>query len=90
MNKSQLIEAIAEKLDCPKAHAETFLDAALESISEAVIAGDDVKLVGFGTFSRKLRKAKVGRNPRTGEQVEIPGAAIPFFKPGKEFKDKVK
>lgn len=90
MNKAQLIDKIAKRLDLPKAHVESFLEAALDCIQEAVQADEEVKLVGFGSFSRKLRKAKVGRNPRTGESVEIPGTAIPSFKPGKEFKDKVK
>lgn len=90
MNKSQLVELIAKKMDCTKALAEQHLDATLETIQEAVKKGDEVKLVGFGSFSRKLRKAKVGRNPKTGETVEIPGTAIPHFKPGKEFKDTIK
>jgi DNA-binding protein HU-beta len=90
MNKSQLVEIIAKKTSCPKVHAEKFLDALLESIKDAIQNGDEVKLVGFGSFTRQSRKAKVGRNPKSGEKVEIPATTIPHFKAGKEFKDLLK
>jgi len=87
MNKGQLIERLAEKTNLPKTQAESLLDATLEIIQRAVAKGDEVKLVGFGTFSRLHRKSRNGRNPKTGAPVTIPGAKVPRFKPGKDFKD---
>jgi DNA-binding protein HU-beta len=89
MNKAQLIEKIASKTQMTKSQSEALLDATLEVIQRAVAKGEEVKLVGFGTFSRMSRKSRQGRNPKTGEPVAIPGAKIPRFKPGKEFKDLV-
>lgn len=90
MNKNQLVEIIAEKIKLSKSQTEIMLDATLETIQKSVSKGNDVKLVGFGTFSKLERKAKVGRNPKTGETVLIPKVSVPRFKPGKEFKDIVK
>lgn len=90
MNKAQLVDRVAEKTRMTKAQSESLLDAALEVIQKAVSKGEDVKIVGFGTFSRSLRKARAGRNPKTGETVAIPGARVPRFKPGKDFRDQVK
>lgn len=90
MNKAQLIEKVAELTDSTKQQSEIILDAAIEVIQKAVSKGDEVKLVGFGTFSRTARKPRSGRNPKTGESVQIPGTRVPRFKPGKEFKDHVK
>lgn len=90
MNKAQLVDRLAEKTRMTKAQSESLLDAALEVIQKAVSKGEDVKIVGFGTFSRSLRKARAGRNPKTGETVAIPGARVPRFKPGKDFRDQVK
>lgn len=87
MNKAQLVDKISTDAQCTKAQAEVVLDAALESIKKAVAKGDDVKLVGFGTFSRGKRKARAGRNPQTGAEIQIPAAKTPKFKAGKEFKD---
>ena len=87
MNKAQLIEKLAEKTNLTKTQAEAFLDATLEIIQKSVARGDEVKLVGFGTFSRLSRKQRNGRNPKTGAPVIIPGAKVPRFKPGKDFKD---
>lgn len=89
MNKAQLIEKLSDKTNLTKVQSETVLDAALEIIQKTVAKGDDVKLVGFGTFSRMRRKSRLGRNPKTGAPVEIPGSLVPRFKPGKEFKAKV-
>lgn len=86
MNKAQLIEKLANKTSLTKVQSEIFLDAALEIIQKAVAKGDEVKLVGFGTFSSLERKSRKGRNPKTGAPVEIPGAQVPRFKPGKDFK----
>jgi DNA-binding protein HU-beta len=87
MNKAQLIEKLAEKMDLSKTQSEAFLDATLEIIQKAVAKGEEVKLVGFGTFSRLNRKSRNGRNPKTGAPVTIPDAKVPRFKPGKDFKD---
>jgi DNA-binding protein HU-beta len=72
-----------------KTEAELFLDSTLEIISSTISRGDEVKLVGFGTFARTKRKARMGRNPQTGKEVKIAAAFVPKFRPGKEFKDLV-
>lgn len=90
MNKSQLVELVATKTHSTKQDSEAFLDATLEIIQKTVSKGDDVKLVGFGTFSRCNRKSRVGRNPKTGESVKIPKTSVPRFKPGKDFRSCVK
>ena len=89
MNKAQLVEKLAEKTKITKLQSELILDATLEIIQKSVSKGDDVKLVGFGTFSRAQRKARKGRNPKTGEVVEIPVQKVPRFKPGKDFKSRL-
>lgn len=89
MNKSELIEAIAASADIPKAAAGRALDAMVESITDALKQGDQVALVGFGTFAVKERAARTGRNPRTGDPIEIAAAKIPNFKAGKALKDAV-
>ena len=87
MNKSELIDAIAESADRSKASAGRALDAAVDAITNALKADDTVSLVGFGTFSVKERAARTGRNPQTGEPIEIAAAKIPSFKAGKALKD---
>lgn len=87
MNKSELIDAIAASADIPKAQATRALDAVIESVTNALKQNDQVVLVGFGTFSVKERAARSGRNPQTGQPIEIPAAKIPTFKPGKALKD---
>lgn len=87
MNKSELIDAIAASADIPKAQATRALDAVIESVTNALKQNDQVVLVGFGTFSVKERSARSGRNPQTGQPIEIPAAKIPTFKPGKALKD---
>ena len=89
MNKSELIDAIAASADIPKAAAGRALDAVIESIEGALKEGDQVALVGFGTFSVKERAARTGRNPQTGTPIEIAAAKIPSFKAGKALKDAV-
>lgn len=89
MNKSELIDAIAESADLSKASATRALDAALDGIVETLKAGDQVVLIGFGTFSVKDRAARTGRNPQTGAPIEIAAAKIPGFKAGKALKDAV-
>lgn len=87
MNKAQLIELVSERTKSTKTQSELILDATLKVIQEALKKGDEVKLVGFGTFSKTTRKPRQGRNPKTGESVKIPSAHIPRFKPGKDLKD---
>lgn len=89
MNKSELIDSIADKTDQTKVDAANFLDALLETIEATVAGGDKVQLVGFGTFEPQHRAARTGRNPQTGEPIEIAEATLPKFTPGKLFKDKV-
>lgn len=89
MNKGELVDAIAEKADVTKKQADAILSAALETIVDAVSDGDKVTLVGFGSFERRERKAREGRNPKTGESMEIPATTIPAFSAGKLFKEKV-
>ncbi len=89
MNKSELIEAIAESADLPKAAAGRALEAVIETIEATLKQGDQVALVGFGTFSVKDRAARTGRNPQTGAPIEIAAAKIPSFKAGKSLKDAV-
>lgn len=85
MNKSQLIEKIAAGADISKAAAGRALDAVTESLKE----GDDVALVGFGTFAVKERAARTGRNPQTGKEITIAAAKVPSFRAGKALKDAV-
>lgn len=86
MNKAQLVEKVSAKTKLTKSQSEIVLDATLDIIQRAVARGEEVKLVGFGTFSRQSRKERKGRNPKTGEPVAIPGGKVPRFRPGKEFK----
>jgi DNA-binding protein HU-beta len=89
VNKSELIEAIAASADLPKAAAGRALDAVIDTIENTLKNGDPVTLVGFGTFSVKDRAARTGRNPQTGEPIQIKAAKIPGFKAGKSLKDAV-
>jgi DNA-binding protein HU-beta len=90
MNKAQLIEKLAEETEISKVQAEAILDCCVDNIKKAVKKGDDVKLVGFGTFTKAKRKARVGRNPQTGKAIKIPASWAPKFRPGSEFKALVK
>lgn len=89
MNKTDLIEIIAEENDLSKAAAGRVLDTVIDSIANSLSKGKPVALVGFGTFAVSKRKERTGRNPQTGETITIPSAKIPRFKPGKNLKDKV-
>lgn len=90
MNKAELIEKVAVKTKLTKAQSENVLDAVIEVISKSVAKGDEVKLVGFGTFMTGTRRSRAGRNPKTGTKLIIPAARVPKFKPGKDFKDLVR
>ena len=89
MNKAELIDSIAESADISKASASRALDAMIGSVTTALQGGDQVSLVGFGTFHVKERSARTGRNPQTGQPIEIKAAKVPGFKPGKVLKDAV-
>ncbi len=82
MNKSELIDAIAASADISKADAGRALDATLEAVTGALKKGDSVSLVGFGTFAVKERAAREGRNPQTGQTIQIAAAKVPGFKAG--------
>ncbi|WP_353893359.1 HU family DNA-binding protein [Proteinivorax hydrogeniformans] len=90
MNKTELIQGVAEKSGLTKKDSEKAANAMLETIIEAVSAGDKVQLIGFGTFEARERAAREGRNPSTGETIQIPATKVPAFKAGKAFKDTVK
>ena len=89
MNKAELINAVAAKADVSKKDAEAVLTAALDTITAAMAEGEKVQLVGFGSFEVKKRAARLGRNPKTKESIEIPASVVPTFKAGKALKDAV-
>lgn len=90
MNKQELIDQIAKSTGLSKSTCEAVINEALDVIKKTVKKGEDVKLVGFGTFTRTRRKARVGRNPQTGKEIKIPATFAPKFRPGSEFKNLVK
>ena len=89
MNKQELISAMAAKADMTKEQAGTALEAFIDSVSESLAKGDDVRLLGFGNFMVSHRPAKMGRNPQTGAPVEIKAANVARFKVGKGLKDAI-
>ncbi|MEM8719331.1 MAG: HU family DNA-binding protein [Cyanobacteria bacterium P01_G01_bin.39] len=89
MNKGELVDRISQKATVTKKQADAVLSAAIETIMEAVSDGDKVTLVGFGSFERRDRKEREGRNPKTGEKMSIPATKVPAFSAGKLFKEKV-
>lgn len=89
MNKSELVDAVADRADISKAAASRAVDSMVDVISEALGKGDQVTLVGFGTFLTRKREARQGRNPRTGENIQIKASRVPSFKAGKGLKDAV-
>jgi DNA-binding protein HU-beta len=89
MNKGELIDAVSAQTGLAKAEATRAVDAVIESVTGALKSGDAVSLVGFGTFLVKARAARSGRNPRTGETIEIAASKVPGFKAGKALKDAV-
>ena len=90
MNKSELIDRIADQADISKSQAERALTAATDQITNELASGGSVSLVGFGTFQVKARAARTGRNPQTGEALELPAKKAPSFKAGKALKEAVK
>ena len=89
MNKAELVASVAEKAQLPKKDAERAVDAVVESIQGALAKGDKVALVGFGTFEVRERAARKGRNPQTGQEIDIAATKVPVFKAGKGFKDSI-
>ncbi len=89
MNKTELIEAVAMQAGLPKADAGKAVDATFDAIEGALSGGDSVSLIGFGTFAISNRKARTGRNPRTGETIQIAASRVAKFKAGKGLKDAV-
>ncbi len=89
MNKTELVAAVAEKTGASKKDSEKLVSAVFETITDALVAGDKVALVGFGAFEVKERPARIGRNPRTKEEIKIPATRAAAFKPGKALKDAV-
>lgn len=89
MNKAELVSYVADKADFTKKDAERVVTAVFDSIEQALAAGDRVQLVGFGTFEVRERAARTGRNPKTGEEINIPATQVPVFKPGKVLREAV-
>ena len=90
MNKGELIDVVAKNTELTKTDVENTINAIIENVKKSVKKGEDVTLIGFGTFTKAKRKARTGRNPQTGEEIKIPAMNVPKFRPGKEFKDMVK
>ncbi|MFD1007617.1 MULTISPECIES: nucleoid-associated protein HU-alpha [Oceanisphaera] len=90
MNKTQLVDAIAAKADLNKVQAKAALEEVLSGITQSLKEGDPVQLVGFGTFKVNHRAARTGRNPQTGNEIQIAAANVPAFVAGKAFKDAIK
>ena len=87
MNKAEVIDKIVAQTDLSKAEVEKVVSCFFETVKSTLKSKQNVRLVGFGTFSANERKARTGRNPQTGQQIQIPSCYYPKFKPGKEFKD---
>ncbi|MGL4441697.1 MAG: HU family DNA-binding protein [Bosea sp. (in: a-proteobacteria)] len=87
MNKQELVAKVMDATGLSRVDAAQAVQAVFESITEALRGGEEVRVVGFGSFAVSTRKASIGRNPRTGEPMEIAACAIPKFRPGKEFRD---
>jgi DNA-binding protein HU-beta len=90
MNKTDLINAVTEKSEISKKDATKAVDAVFESIMDSLKQGEKVQLIGFGNFEVRERSARKGRNPQTGEEIQIPASKVPAFKAGKALKDSVK
>jgi len=87
VNKTELVSSVAEKAGITKKDADRVINALFSTIEEALVKGDKVQLVGFGTFEVRERAARTGRNPQTGAEIQIPATKVPAFKPGKALKD---
>ncbi|MGM0877786.1 MAG: HU family DNA-binding protein [Bacillota bacterium] len=90
MNKTELVNAVTEKAELSKKDAAKAVEAVFETISKTLAAEEKIQLIGFGTFEVRERAARTGRNPQTGEEMQIPASKVSAFKPGKELKEAVK
>ncbi|MCF3941646.1 HU family DNA-binding protein [Oceanobacillus alkalisoli] len=90
MNKTDLINAVAEQTELSKKDATKAVEAVFDTVMDSLKQGEKVQLIGFGNFEVRDRAARKGRNPQTGEEIEIPASKVPAFKPGKALKDAVK
>jgi integration host factor subunit beta len=89
MTRADLIEEVARALEVPRKEAEIVVTTIFDSIVRSLRTGDKIEIRGFGSFRTRLRRPRIGRNPKTGIPVEVPARTIPYFKPGKELKDLV-
>ena len=89
MNKLELIQEVSERTGLAKKDAEKAVNAVLDTVADTLAQGDKVQLIGFGSFETKIREARMGRNPKTKEAIEIPATTAPVFKAGKALKDRV-
>jgi integration host factor subunit beta len=87
LTKADLIEEVLRVTELPRKESETIVETIFESIIDALQKGDKIEIRGFGSFRTRQRRGRIGRNPKTGEKVEVPAKKIPFFKPSKELKD---
>lgn len=87
MTKAELVEEVSRVADLTKKHSETVVDTVFQSIVDALQRGDKIELRGFGSFRLRQRQSRKGRNPKTGDKVDVPPKQVPYFKPGKELKD---
>lgn len=87
MTKAELIEEVSKVSDLTKKHSEVIVDTVFKSIINALHRGDKIELRGFGSFRIRQRESRKGRNPKTGEKVDVPAKKVPYFKPGKELKE---
>ena len=87
MTKADLIDEVAKAVDIPKKDAEVIVKTVFESVIDALHRGEKIELRGFGSFRLRERKSRLGRNPKTGETVQVPSKKVPYFKAGKELKD---
>ncbi|HEY4977538.1 MAG TPA: HU family DNA-binding protein [Candidatus Acidoferrum sp.] len=87
MTKADLIEEVLKVAELPRKESETIVETIFESIIDALQKGDKIEIRGFGSFRTRQRRGRIGRNPKTGEKVDVPAKKIPFFKPSKELKD---
>ncbi len=90
MNKGELIDNVASEIGVTKREAKKAVECVFETITDCLAKGDAVRLVGFGTFGIRNRAARMARNPRTGEKIQVKAINVPFFKAGKELKEKAK
>ena len=90
MNKGELIDNVASEIGVTKKEAKKAVECVFETVTDCLAKGDAVRLVGFGTFGARQRAARDARNPRTGEKIKVQAMNVPFFKAGKELKEKVK